>query len=251
MISDFGFRISELEKEGKIKPDKSAIRPAMAGQSAIEVSVLDTGVGISSEDQKKIFDEFYQVNGGTTDKTPGTGLGLALTKRLVDMHGGKIWVESEGQGKGSRFSFVLPLKPVGLRDQHLDKVTSDEIFLNHLNREISLSRRHDRSFTLCRFHMDIEHLKAKAGEVTEVLEKEKRDRDFLGMDKDGHIYLILTEIDRENVEFPCERFKKTLGRVLKGQRVSYTVSTYPKDGESAEAILTKVKKKKPINNRQS
>ncbi len=147
---------------------------------------------------------------------------------------------------------MLPLKPVRLKeDQYLDKVPSGEIPLNHLNREISLSRRHDRSFTLCRFYMDMEHLKAKAGEVTKVLEKEKRDHDFLGMDKDGHIYLILTESDRENAEVACERFKKTLESVLEGQRVSYTVATYPKDGESAVAILRKVKKKKPINNRQS
>ena len=240
LISESGKQISELEGEEK----QSAIQNL---KSKIQISVLDTGVGISSEDQKKIFDEFYQVKGGTTDKTPGTGLGLSLTKRLVEMHGGKIWVESEGQGKGSRFGFVLPLKPVRL----LDKVPSGEILLNHLNREISLSRRHDRSFTLCRFHMDMEHLKAKAGEVTKVLEKEKRDHDFLGMDKDGHIYLILTETDRENAEVACERSKKTLEGVLKGQRVSYTVATYPKDGESAEAILRKVKKKKPINNRQS
>ena len=75
----------------------------------IEISVADTGIGISPEDQEKIFEEFHQVQGGMKDKTPGTGLGLSLTKSLVEMHGGKIWVESEGEGKGSRFSFVLPI----------------------------------------------------------------------------------------------------------------------------------------------
>ena len=113
MIADCGLRIAELEKEGKIPPNQSPInnqQSTIEGQSAIEVSVLDTGIGISSEDQEKIFDEFYQVKGGPTDKTPGTGLGLSLTKRLVEMHDGKIWVESEGQGKGSRFGFVLPIR---------------------------------------------------------------------------------------------------------------------------------------------
>jgi len=47
------------------------------------------------------------------DKTPGTGLGLPLTRRLVEMHGGRIWVESEGEGKGSRFSFILPIRKAG------------------------------------------------------------------------------------------------------------------------------------------
>ena len=58
---------------------------------------------------ERIFEEFYQVRGGMRDKTPGTGLGLSLTKRFVEMHGGRLWVESEGEGKGSRFSFTLPI----------------------------------------------------------------------------------------------------------------------------------------------
>ena len=78
-------------------------------QSSIQISVADTGIGISPEDHEKIFDEFYQVKGDMKDKTPGTGLGLPLTKRLVEMHGGRIWVESEGEGKGSTFSFVIPI----------------------------------------------------------------------------------------------------------------------------------------------
>jgi len=106
VISDLGFRISELERE-KIASGNLAIRNP---QSAIEISVADTGIGIAPEDQEKIFDEFYQVKGGMVDKTPGAGLGLSLAKRLVEMHGGHIGVESEGVGKGSRFSFTLPLK---------------------------------------------------------------------------------------------------------------------------------------------
>jgi signal transduction histidine kinase len=106
-ISEFGVRISELKKERKITLDQSAIRNL---QSAIEISVADTGIGITSEDQEKIFHEFYQVKGNIKNKTPGTGLGLSLTKSLVEMHGGKIWVESDGEGKGCRFSFVLPIK---------------------------------------------------------------------------------------------------------------------------------------------
>jgi signal transduction histidine kinase len=83
------------------------LRPA---QKLLRICVTDSGIGIAPEDQEKIFDEFYQVRGGMTDKTPGTGLGLTLCKEIIEMHGGKIWVESEGKGKGSRFSFVLPLE---------------------------------------------------------------------------------------------------------------------------------------------
>jgi len=80
----------------------------------IEISVSDTGLGITPEDQEEVFKEFYQVKSGIIDKTPGTGMGLSRTKRLVDLHGGIIWVQSEGLGKGSRFAFVLPFNIEGL-----------------------------------------------------------------------------------------------------------------------------------------
>ena len=74
---------------------------------AVEISVSDTGIGISPEDQAKIFEEFRQVGGDYAHKREGTGLGLTLAKKFVELHGGKIWVESE-VGKGSTFSFTLP-----------------------------------------------------------------------------------------------------------------------------------------------
>jgi len=75
----------------------------------VEISVKDTGIGIKPEDQARIFDAFEQVDGSASKKYQGSGLGLSLTKHLVELHGGKIWVESEGEGRGSRFNFVLPL----------------------------------------------------------------------------------------------------------------------------------------------
>lgn len=76
-------------------------------EDALEISVEDTGEGIGQEDQRRVFEEFYQVGGDSTRKREGTGLGLALAKRFVDLHGGRIWVESE-PGRGSRFTFTLP-----------------------------------------------------------------------------------------------------------------------------------------------
>jgi GAF domain-containing protein len=76
-----------------------------------EISVSDTGIGIAPEDQPRIFEEFRQVGSDSTHKTEGTGLGLTLAKKFVELHGGKIWVESE-IGKGSTFSFTLPEKPM-------------------------------------------------------------------------------------------------------------------------------------------
>jgi signal transduction histidine kinase len=109
LISDFDEYLSsqDTKTQRKLKNSQSSIDNL---QSSILISVADTGIGIAPEDQEKIFDEFYQVKSGIRDKTPGTGLGLSLTKRLVEMHGGRIWVESEGEGKGTRFGFLLPVK---------------------------------------------------------------------------------------------------------------------------------------------
>ncbi|RIK59444.1 hypothetical protein DCC62_28660, partial [candidate division KSB1 bacterium] len=76
--------------------------------SEIVISVSDTGIGISTEDQPKVFEKFTQVGDTLTDKPKGTGLGLTICKEIVEHHGGRIWVESE-LGKGSTFSFALPV----------------------------------------------------------------------------------------------------------------------------------------------
>jgi len=74
-------------------------------RKCLQVSVSDTGIGIKSEDQEHIFNPFDQVENSASRRFQGTGLGLSLSKSLVELHGGRIWVESEGKGKGSIFSF--------------------------------------------------------------------------------------------------------------------------------------------------
>jgi len=73
-----------------------------------QVSMVDNGIGIRKEDQIRIFEPFTQLDTQPGERKQGTGLGLALTKQLVELLGGKIWVESK-HGKGSRFSFTIPL----------------------------------------------------------------------------------------------------------------------------------------------
>ncbi|TMG37475.1 MAG: hypothetical protein E6H92_08125 [Chloroflexi bacterium] len=93
----------------KFTPAGGSVRlRAAAGQGFAVISVEDTGVGIASEDQQRIFDEFQQLASGDSREFQGTGLGLALTQRLVDLHGGQITVASE-VGKGSTFTFTVPL----------------------------------------------------------------------------------------------------------------------------------------------
>jgi GAF domain-containing protein/anti-sigma regulatory factor (Ser/Thr protein kinase) len=82
---------------------------ARQADGSVEVSVSDTGIGIAPEDQATIFEEFRQVGGDYAHKKEGTGLGLTLAKKFVELHGGKIRVESK-VGKGSTFTFTLPSK---------------------------------------------------------------------------------------------------------------------------------------------
>ena len=76
-------------------------------ENGAEISISDTGIGIPPAEQPTIFEEFRQVGGDYAHKKEGTGLGLTLAKKFVELHGGKIWVESE-VGKGSTFGFTLP-----------------------------------------------------------------------------------------------------------------------------------------------
>jgi len=75
----------------------------------VEISVTDTGIGIKREDLDRIFNPFEQMDSSASRKYQGTGLGLSLTRSLVELHGGRIWVESEGGAKGSTFRFVIPI----------------------------------------------------------------------------------------------------------------------------------------------
>jgi signal transduction histidine kinase len=84
----------------------------MQDQNRVEcilISVTDTGIGLRHEDQERVFQPFEQADGSASRRYQGTGLGLSLTKKLVHLHGGTIWVDSDGENCGSRFSFVIPI----------------------------------------------------------------------------------------------------------------------------------------------
>lgn len=74
----------------------------------LEISISDNGIGIPKNMHDEIFETFKQVDSSIAKEYEGTGLGLALTKKFVEMHGGDIWVESE-VGKGSTFTFTIPV----------------------------------------------------------------------------------------------------------------------------------------------
>ena len=94
----------------KFTPDNGEVSVKVeADGNLLHVEVIDTGPGIPPEERQKIFDKFYQLSDISTRQQGGSGLGLSITKSIVEAHGGKLWIDDGNQGKGSNFQFVLPL----------------------------------------------------------------------------------------------------------------------------------------------
>ncbi len=113
-----------LSNAVKFTPDGGTIRVSArvgnAEENEVVIQVKDSGIGIAPEHQMRIFNAFEQVDSSYTRHQEGTGLGLALSKRIVELHGGKLWLESEA-GAGSVFSFSLPLQcAASTETEHLE-----------------------------------------------------------------------------------------------------------------------------------
>ncbi len=114
-----GGRITIVVRQvaGNSPASRSTPTPSDAGGEWLELSVSDTGIGIRAEDLSRLFQDFVQLDAGAAKTYEGTGLGLALTRRLVELHGGRIWAESPGEGRGSTFTVRLPFTgPADLTD---------------------------------------------------------------------------------------------------------------------------------------
>jgi signal transduction histidine kinase len=104
-----GNAIKFTPEGGKItlEVDTDRLDLGVSQDSCVAISVEDTGPGIPLEEQKRIFNKFEQGSNSSSQSVSSTGLGLTIAKEIIELHGGKIWVESK-EGKGSRFSFVIP-----------------------------------------------------------------------------------------------------------------------------------------------
>ncbi len=99
-----------LDNAVKFSPDGGEIRVhARTRDDELVIAISDQGIGIPPDELEQVFRRFYQVEGGSTRRFNGMGIGLALCRKIVESHGGRIWAESEGEGKGSTFYVALPL----------------------------------------------------------------------------------------------------------------------------------------------
>ncbi len=104
-------------EQGEISVSIKIIETAL-----VEIKVKDTGTGIPADSLSHIFDRFYQVDGSNTREYEGTGIGLALTKELVELHKGKITISSK-EGEGSEFTIDFPLGDLNVETEKLYKLS--------------------------------------------------------------------------------------------------------------------------------
>jgi diguanylate cyclase (GGDEF)-like protein len=239
LVNLIGNAIKFTPEEGKI------IVGAKKIDEHLEVSVADTGVGISSDNLPKLFDRFQQFgrpSGGGGSK--GTGLGLSISKGIVEGHNGKIWAESN-LGKGSRFTFTVPV------------YDENRIFAEHLDERIKQAKKDGTTLSLIAIKVtnleeikDIQGLK-KAKEILARLEEivkttVRRPTDTVIKYPNAEVIAVIAETDKDGAFALQKRIKETISveRVEDAKGVvkvsaKFGIATYPEDGDTKEGLLNK------------
>ncbi len=239
-------KMTSEESEPKNKDSTFNAQASPRSGDFFKISVVDTGIGISTEDRKQIFRPFKQLDSSLARKFEGTGLGLALCKRMVELHGGRIWVESE-EGKGSTFTFSLPHEATIAQRRPsatdiLDPVTRlltwehaqthfPVVFALHKNRAIRCG--------LIHIIMTAADLPLDENLMAENLKKTRRKREILCHGKEqNHFYMIVLDTDEKNTTKTMARIRKTISNA--GCVVHMSSVIYPDDGESVQTLLAKL-----------
>ena len=201
----------------------------------IEISVADTGMGIKPEDHEKVFREFEQVETSYTRNHQGTGLGLSLVKRFVEQHGGRVWVESEGDGRGSIFRFTIPIE-AGTCASAAESAEAQSLPLPKASDVVDRALTGADRFCLCRIEPAERTVSVAQEAVVREFNAGKRGSDRVMVDEDGHFVLMMTNTDPTGAEMACRRIAARIELCL-GVRWRWAVASYPDDGQTAEMLM--------------
>jgi PAS domain S-box-containing protein len=253
-----------LSNAAKFTPDGGSIRiaarlrrggeeDAAAGRTGavgdpvwIEVTVEDTGIGIPRELHAKVFEEFYQVKREAFNKTPGTGLGLALVRQFVAMHGGRVWVESEGLGCGSRFTFTIPVDGDNLPGQRrrgdrrrggaaIEGGTVHDV----IGRAITAARADRRPFVICGLRVGGVAGRGDVERISAALDSIKRSDDVVVSEHGEAFFVVLRDCSPDDGRTVSARFAERLEAAIDRQ-VQCMTASYPDDGRTVDAILRRL-----------
>ena len=213
-------------KKGSIKI--STNQELVDAKEVVRVSIEDTGISIPQENLQNIFDSFMTGDSSMTRKHKGVGIGLSLCKRIVDYHGGELWVESK-EGVGSKFIFTLPI------------YKKDDEFNFLLDETIERAKYNDMRFALIVF--GIKNKKDANEENLSELEKDvhyvvRGPEDKVTRFKDGEFIVIMAETDRLGAE-------KIIGRMKGKVRIplNFGVVVYPDDAKEKDELIKEAEKK--------
>ena len=233
----------------KFTPEKGRIAVELrARKKELECSVSDTGVGIAPEDRDRVFERFRQIGRTAGAGAKGTGLGLPIIKELVQMHNGRIWVESE-VGKGSKFTFTIP------------RLKVDDIFREYLNNGLRAAK--EKHAVLSLIVVDLANfnqikkdygLKGCRGILDEleavVKNTVRRPTDLVSRYKKGRSVIVLGECDKQGAQALQGRIEKTIekhefkvGKAVAKVALTYGTATYPDEATNDVELINKASEK--------
>ncbi|MBU4303998.1 MAG: PAS domain S-box protein, partial [Candidatus Omnitrophica bacterium] len=231
-----------LSNAAKFTPEggKIGIEAKNTENNEILITVWDTGIGIEEKDKAKVFNAFEQIDSSLSRKYSGTGLGMPLAKKLVELHGGKFWFESEGAGRGSRFSFTLP------RD------IPEKILYRSIENRISAARKKNKELSVVVIHFNNysriesilgnEQAQGFLARALRVCENIVKSEDLvMQMGKDEII--ILGEVSKKDAFSVTMRLKKEIKGFIFQENAdinfSYGFAIFPYDGDNNKDLLAK------------
>lgn len=225
--------------------DKGEIRiSARELDKEIECSVTDTGIGISPEDLPRVFEKFQQFGRTSGPGEKGTGLGLSIAKGIIELHKGKIRVESE-PGKGSKFTFVIP------------KYTSEEMFKESIETGIKEAARKDSSASLLlvsivnfeelKQKFPLDRIRAMVKGIEEVIKNTLRLKGDIVARDTGEVIVLLMDCSKDNALIVKSRLEQALTEYLAQQKLSGVIklrlgnATYPEEAKDNTELISKAK----------
>lgn len=205
---------------------------AVDADEFIEIDVKDEGVGIAEEDKSKLFQKFSQLNRVYGPGSKGTGLGLAISKELMTMHGGRIWLKESTLGKGSTFSFTLPVYRPGVEE----KILLDD----NLDAEIKKAKRVNSVFSMAAFKNRGEATRENMISLRDAVNKGLISEEGLAAIYNEKVVLVLFKgAESTFVRKWQSSFTGLLQKELCKKFECSTIS-YPEDGQTREELLGRV-----------